>query len=134
MFGFFVPTDFGESNMKHPFDLQLSELESLGVEFQDVSDEQAADIVGGVSIITQACFETGCSSSQPIRFVPNLPSVPSRGGFSRSLPSIPARGGFSRSLPSIPGRDNNPRFTTMAIGEEGGDPNFGGEVTDLTDN
>jgi hypothetical protein len=93
--------------MKHPFDLQLTEVESLNLEFQDLSDEQAANITGGADFSTQAVGEEGGC----------FPSPPSLRDGTVTTMALGEEGGCFPSPPSL--RDGT--VTTMALGEEGGD-------------
>ena len=92
--------------MNHPFDLDPAELEALDLDFEEtLTDEEAADIGGGIRYTTLALGEEGGSS--PVQCI-SAPCPGSEGG-----------GGF----PPFPGpRVFPPPVTTLAIGEEGGGP------------
>lgn len=46
--------------MRHPFDLELSELESVNFSVvEELTDEEAANIAGGTTFTTQALGEEG---------------------------------------------------------------------------
>lgn len=91
--------------MRHPFELELCDLEA--VEFnvvEDLTDEEAANIGGGRKFTTLAVGEEGGE-------VTTL-AVGEEGG-EVTTKAIGEEGGF------IPG-PKPPIFTTLALGEEGG--------------
>lgn len=45
--------------MRHPFELELSELETLNLEFQQITAEEAGKVYGGSVVTTQALCEEG---------------------------------------------------------------------------
>ncbi|MEA5556766.1 hypothetical protein [Nodularia spumigena] len=107
--------------MKHPFDLEITELQSLNLEFQEVTDKEAAEITGGLTF--PFTFDLGANG----------------GGFPNPSPSsfqIPAS---SFQIPpfTIGGNGGGGQATTLAVGEEGGDVTTlavgeeGGDVTTL---
>jgi hypothetical protein len=91
--------------MRHPFELELSDLEA--VEFnvvEDLTDEEAANIGGGRRLTTQALGEEGGE-------VTTL-AVGEEGGEVTTF-AVGEEGGFN------PG-PKPPIATTLALGEEGG--------------
>jgi hypothetical protein len=88
--------------MNHPFDLDAADLEAMDLDFEEqLTDEQAAQIGGGLKATTLALGEEGggivCISA---------PCPGSEGG-----------GGFPPGPIPI-----DPPMTTLALGEEGGGP------------
>lgn len=82
--------------MRHPFDLELSELEALDLDFEEeLTTEEAERVGGGLYVTTMALGEEGGS------VLPPLPNPPI--------------GGKPKPKPI------DPIFTTLAIGEEGGE-------------
>ncbi|MDJ0616839.1 MAG: hypothetical protein QNJ63_08850 [Calothrix sp. MO_192.B10] len=77
--------------MKHPFSLDITELESLAWEMTQLSNEEAEKVSGGTDVTTQAVGEEG-GDTNPIA---TTQAVGEEGG------------------------DTNP-ITTAAVGEEGG--------------
>ncbi|HYW18336.1 MAG TPA: hypothetical protein VE956_03315 [Nodularia sp. (in: cyanobacteria)] len=98
--------------MKHPFDLGTTEIESLNLTAQDLTDEEAAKVTGG------------------LQFGFPIPSL----GFNVNFPtlSIGEEGGNATTL--AVGEEGG-SATTLAVGEEGGNATTlavgeeGGEVT-----
>lgn len=86
--------------MNHPFDLDAADLEAMDLDFEEqLTDEQAAQVGGGLKVTTLALGEEGggivCISA---------PCPGSEGG--ESPHPIPTE----------------PPMTTLALGEEGGGP------------
>jgi hypothetical protein len=93
--------------MRHPFELELSDLEA--VEFnvvEDLTDEEAANIGGGRKFTTQAVGEEGGGEVTTLAFG-------EEGGGGVTTLAFGEEGGVIR--PPKP-----PIFTTRALGEEGG--------------
>ena len=91
--------------MRHPFDLDPSELDALELDCAEImSDQEAAQVSGGLSITTLALGEEGGTDCgfMPVDLL------------GRPRPFRPRR-------PSKPIAIDEPIFTTLAIGEEGGD-------------
>ena len=94
--------------MRHPFDLEIKDLESSGIQPQDlefeelISPAEAEAVAGGRLVTTQALGEEGGSP-----WVPHLKPGPRPRPIYLYKPPIE---------PADP-----PMFTSMAIGEEGGD-------------
>lgn len=82
--------------MRHPFDLELSDLESVQFNiFEELTDEEAANVAGGgITITTQAIDEEG-----------------GNGNISASI-----------EISSLAFREEGGGATTLAVGEEGGGP------------
>ncbi|NER30476.1 MAG: hypothetical protein F6J89_23365, partial [Symploca sp. SIO1C4] len=61
--------------MRHPFDLDPSELKNIDLDFEEqLTDEEAAQVGGGLSIYTtQAVGEEGGDPWYPIPFDPPFP-------------------------------------------------------------
>lgn len=105
--------------MSHPFDLNLSDLEAIEIDFgEELTDREAAQISGGhsggdnVQCISAPCpgSETGGSTFPGIVY-PTSPSLPIRF-------SVPT---FSNiNLPPFNQPEPEPDVTTLAVGEEGG--------------
>ncbi|MEA5580824.1 hypothetical protein VB620_05650 [Nodularia harveyana UHCC-0300] len=119
--------------MKHPFDLEITELESLNLEFQEVTDKDAAEITGGANFTTLAIGEEGGGLNNLPSLSP-LPSFPigGNGGVATTL-AIGEEGGVATTLAigeeggvatTLAIGEEGGVATTLAIGEEGGDVNF----------
>ncbi|MDJ0798155.1 MAG: hypothetical protein QNJ51_15270 [Calothrix sp. MO_167.B12] len=78
--------------MKHPFSLDITELESLAWEMTQLSNEEAEKVSGGTDVTTYAIGEEGGDSNPTV----TTQAVGEEGG------------------------DSNPIATTEAVGEEGG--------------
>lgn len=87
--------------MRHPFDLKISDLETVNLDFQEpLTREEAEEIGGGrTELTTQALGEEGGKFPEPIPFPDSFLDYP-------------------RPYP-YPLRDT-PDVTTLALGEEGG--------------
>ena len=89
--------------MSHPFDLNLSDLEAIEIDFEkQLTDEESAQVSGGGHI---QCISAPCPGSE--------------GGGSTRPPSFefpPIKFPVGEKPPKDP-----PTFTTKAGGEEGGD-------------
>jgi hypothetical protein len=100
--------------MRHPFDLNIDELQALNLDDVDsLTDEQSASIQGGVSQTLTAVGpnESGESGGAVTMALPETGDI--WGG--SKLPPID----FSKGFP-FPKDDDKPTATTLAIGEEGG--------------
>ncbi|MGQ4650564.1 hypothetical protein [Lyngbya aestuarii] len=87
--------------MRHPFELEISELENLNLTLEDIADQDAEKVAGGSDVTTLAVGEEGGE-------VTTL-AIGEEGGDSVfTTLAIGEEGGDSI-------------FTTLAIGEEGGD-------------
>ncbi|NJM65255.1 MAG: hypothetical protein HC851_06060 [Acaryochloris sp. RU_4_1] len=98
--------------MRHPFDLNIDELQALNLdEVDSLTDEQSASIQGGVSQTLTAVGpnESGESGGN----VSAALSIPPEGGSSYGWPID-----FPKGFPYP--HDDKPDATTLAIGEEGG--------------
>jgi len=84
--------------MRHPFELEISELENLNLSLQELTDEDAEKVAGGSNVTTLAIGEEG-------------------GSFTTL--AIGEEGGDFTSA-AIGEEGGDPVFTTLAIGEEGG--------------
>ncbi|MBD1845637.1 hypothetical protein H6F89_19945 [Cyanobacteria bacterium FACHB-63] len=83
--------------MRHPFDLSVTELKTLDLDFEeDLMLDAAEAVAGGLTLTTLALGEEGGRGD----YFPRPPKVP---------PICP------RPVPIPP-----PEMTTMALGEEGG--------------
>lgn len=85
--------------MTHPFDLNLSDLETVDLDFEErLTDEETANVGGGIlpggCVTTQAIGEEGGYNQPPIIKKPRPITVPPK---------------------------EEPIYTTLALGEEGGD-------------
>ena len=91
--------------MRHPFDLNDSELEALDLDFEEeLTEEEAAQVGGGLSLYTtKALGEEGGDFPKPIPFDPPHPFP------------------FPKPIPQPQPEPHPPIATTLAIGEEGGD-------------
>lgn len=88
--------------MRHPFDLNDSELEALDLDFEEeLTEEEAAQVGGGLSLTTLALGEEGGGFPKPIPCDPPLP--------------------FPKPIPLPEPEPHPPIATTKALGEEGGD-------------
>jgi hypothetical protein len=88
--------------MNHPFALDISDLETIELNFEEtLSDEEANQVTGGLTITTQAVGEEGGHEIVCI-----------------SAPCPGSEGGDNSGSPS----KRPPKVTTLAIGEEGGHP------------
>ncbi|NJK30492.1 MAG: hypothetical protein HC940_10260 [Acaryochloris sp. SU_5_25] len=99
--------------MRHPFDLNIDELQALNLdEVDSLTDEQSASIQGGVSQTLTAVGpnESGESGGGAIT---NASPIPPEGGSSYGWPIE-----FPKGFPYP--QDDKPTATTLAIGEEGG--------------
>ena len=89
----------------HPFDLNLDDLESIDLDFEEhLTEANAANIAGGTTWegrpITKALNEGG-GWYPPIDRYPHYP-------------------GFPTKPPGYPSIKEPPSYTTLALGEEGG--------------
>jgi len=92
--------------MDHPFDLDAAQLEAIDFDFEETPSDALIDpIAGGIIFTTLAMGEEG--GCHPIQCI-SAPCPGSEGG----------GGGFP--FPHQPIFD--PPMSTMAMGEEGGDP------------
>ena len=82
--------------MKHPFDLKISELESVDLKITVLSDDEANQVCGGIATVTKAVGEKGGRATTQ--------AVGEEGGGFTTLALGEEGGGF----------------TTLALGEEGG--------------
>ncbi len=55
--------------MRHPFELELSELETLNLEFQQITAEEAGKLYGGSVVTTEALGEEGGVTTEAMREV-----------------------------------------------------------------
>lgn len=104
--------------MKHPFDLQLSDLEALDLDLEEqLTDEEAAQVGGGLkNYTTQALGEEGGDCPRP-RPKPR-PVKPHKPPEATTF-ALGEEGG-GPIYPICP-----PEVTTLALGEEGGElPNI----------
>lgn len=103
--------------MQHPFDLQLSDLKALDLDFEEgLTDEEAAQVGGGLkNYTTQALDEEGGFCPQP--WPKPKPIVPIKPPDVTTL-ALGEEGG-EPIYPICP-----PVATTLAIGEEGGLPDY----------
>lgn len=102
--------------MSHPFDLSISELEAIDLEFEEqLTVEQANNVGGGIFATTLALGEEGGDYHPPIIIEPIYPRPPIKWPPDCELPIKPP---IKRPIkPPI----KPPIYTTLAIGEEGGD-------------
>lgn len=104
--------------MRHPFDLNPEEIESVDLDFEEpISDEEAERVGGGLSIYTSMAFgeEGGDFPDYPRPICPPYPLPFPIDEYPKPLPKpIP--------WPIPPKPIGPPDVTTLAIGEEGGDP------------
>jgi hypothetical protein len=97
--------------MSHPFEMNLSDLEALDLEFEEkLTNQEAATIGGGSDFTTLALGEEGGDGWQPIK-PPRFWSPPIKIPPCHKPPVKP---------PCQPPIDP-PIYTTLALGEEGGD-------------
>jgi hypothetical protein len=90
--------------MRHPFDLDPRELEATDLDFEEeLTAEEAERVGGGLVATTMALGEEGGS------LYPSLPDYPSR-------PVDPID-----TTPKPEPKPTEPIYTTLAIGEEGGE-------------
>ena len=96
--------------MNHPFNLNLSDLEAVDLDFEEQLSVEEAEKVGGGTIFTTLALgeEGGCYP--PIIKDPCYPRPPIKWPLPCELPIDP------------PGEP--PEVTTLALGEEGGDCGF----------
>ncbi len=98
--------------MNHPFALELSDLESIDLEFEEYLNSEDATQVGGLTLATtKALGEEG--GIPPSNYYTK--AWHESGGWNYP-PSYPPN-----HPPTKPPVDEPPIFTTLAIGEEGGD-------------
>ncbi|MDB9373142.1 hypothetical protein [Nodularia sphaerocarpa] len=90
--------------MKHPFDLGTTDLDSLNLAAQDLTDEEAAKVTGGLQVGFPIPF-IGFDVNFPILSIATTLAVGEEGGEVTTL-AVGEEGGD---------------FTTLAVGEEGGD-------------
>lgn len=95
--------------MRHPFELEISELESINLKIQKISDEEAEKLAGGLLATTMATGEEGGGD-------PTTMATGEEGGidFSFTSAAIGEEGGSTRAfceeggcffpLPSTPKR------------------------------
>lgn len=89
--------------MSHPFDLELSDLAAIELYFaEELTDEEAATVRGGITAATPEIGEQG----ERIKQSPWKPKYP--------------RQPKGKGKP----KDEDPIFTTLALGEEGGSPHL----------
>lgn len=92
--------------MRHPFDLQQTELDALDLNFEEtLTDEEAEQVGGGIRYYHP--FKPPHYVRPPIKFPPIEPCP---------LPYDPT--------PPTPYPEEPPIMTTLAIGEEGGSEVF----------
>lgn len=97
--------------MRHPFDLDPTQLEALDLDFEEqLTDEQAAQVGGGRAIATTLALgeEGGCwpqPQPEPIPIDPPMTTL-----------ALGEEGGITDALCE----DGGEPITTMALGEEGG--------------
>ncbi len=100
--------------MRHPFDLNDSELEALDLDFEEeLTEEEAAQVGGGLSLYTtKALGEEGGGFTKALG--------EGGGDFPKPIPFDPPHPfPFPKPIP-VP-EPHPPIATTLAIGEEGGD-------------
>lgn len=96
--------------MSHPFNLNLSDLEAIEIDFgEELTDEEAARVSGGHNDVQ--CISAPCPGSETGGSI--FPSIPLPIRF-----SVPK---FSNiNLPPFNQPEPEPDVTTLAVGEEGG--------------
>ncbi|MEB3179370.1 MAG: hypothetical protein VKL59_10110 [Nostocaceae cyanobacterium] len=99
--------------MHHPFNLTLTDLEAIDLDFEEEISTESEKVDGGLSIaVTKALWEGGCTSAcqegGDIWLPPSPPKCP---------PSKPPISICPPEPPICP-----PQVTTLALGEEGGYP------------
>jgi hypothetical protein len=106
--------------MNHPFTLDISDLEAIELNIEDITDEEATQVQGGLSIATtKAVGEEGGD-------VTTLALGEEGGDGDIVCISAPCPGSESGD-DSWPKKRRikrpicEPKFTTLALGEEGGD-------------
>ncbi len=115
--------------MNHPFALDISDLEAVELDLEaEISDEEALQVGGGLSIYTDALHENGET--------PELTTlaVGEEGGDCKPypLPCYPIKPPITKARWEDGGpiftkalwENGDPIATTLAIGEEGGDCDF----------
>jgi hypothetical protein len=103
----------GRSIMNHPFDLKIAELESLNIEFTNISDDEANEIAGGVSRLHILI------PGKPGNDFTTL-AVGEEGGGSFTTKALGEEGGDTATTLAL-GEEGGGIVTTLAVGEEGGD-------------
>lgn len=106
--------------MRHPFDLNAAELETIELDFaEEITAEEAAKVGGGLSIATTRAFgeEGGCDYPvkpiKPIEPIFTTLALGEEGGWCPTPTPTP----IPEPLPIKPPIE----VTTLAIGEEGGE-------------
>lgn len=84
--------------MKHPFELELGDLEAIDLEFEESLTLEETTQFGGLTLTTLALGEEGGTRDYDPHSRPRLPKLPSKFPLDREPPI----------------------YTTMALGEEGG--------------
>jgi hypothetical protein len=104
--------------MLHPFNLDLSDLESLEIDsLQDLTDEEASLVGGGSALTTRNTSEEGGYPDYfPRSFPGHFPFPGNGGGVSTSM-AVGEEGGDAATKAT---GEEGGVSTTMAIGEEGG--------------
>ena len=105
--------------MNHPFELELSDLESIELDFpEELTHEEAAKVEGGSGRVTTLALgeEGGCIHPQsPVsKFV------------IKPYPAPPAKP--PKVTTQAIGEEGGTVYTTLAVGEEGGGGASGGEL------
>ncbi|HEY9766887.1 MAG TPA: hypothetical protein V6C71_00065 [Coleofasciculaceae cyanobacterium] len=97
--------------MNHPFELELSDLETIDLDFEEQLTNEETARIGGGKHSDIVCISAPCPGSEggddPGKPWPTRPRPSKKHG-----PKSPR-----------PGKHKPPEFTTLAIGEEGGDYN-----------
>lgn len=92
--------------MSHPFDLDLSDLEAIELDFvEELTEAESAKIGGGISATDPILGEGGWITIPPIKIPP----------FKIPLIKLPPGYATTEAL-------GEGEVTTMALGEEGGSP------------
>jgi len=102
------PTVYLHRIMKHPFDLKISELESVDLKITVLSDDEANQVCGGFTTVTKAVGEKGGKVTILV--------VGEKGGRVTTQAVGEEGGGFTTQAVGEEGGG----FTTLALGEEGG--------------
>lgn len=112
--------------MRHPFDLDLAELTALDLDFEEpLTDEEAAQVGGGLSIFTLPGKESGggCLPPKPLPKPIDPPifttlALGEEGGCGEPPPVTTDACGEEGGGEPI--EIHPPEVTTLALGEEGG--------------
>lgn len=100
--------------MSHPFELNLSDLESMELDFEEeLTDEEAAKVGGGSGRVTTLALGEEGGSCRPKRPVVKRP-------ITTKPPEVTTQ--------AVGEEGGGNTFTTLAVGEEGGGGASGGDL------